>query len=89
MEQQEQLSRSGAMLFVVNATSVQLIPTTVIGLRASMGSTNSADIILPNLLATLATSVLGISLVFLFYGTSKRPKTTNTYMFSRHTTQKG
>ncbi len=89
MEQEEQLSRSGAMLFVVNATSVQLIPTTVIGLRASMSSTNSADIILPNLLATLATSVLGISLVFLFYGTSKRPKTTNTYTFSRHTTQKG
>ncbi len=67
MEKEEKLSRFGAMLFVVNATSVQLVPTTVIGLRASMGSVNAADILLPNLLSTAATSVLGVALVFLFY----------------------
>ena len=71
MEKEEKLSRSGAMLFVVNATSVQLIPTTVIGLRASMGSANPADILLPNLLSTIVTSVVGVALVFLAYGKPK------------------
>lgn len=70
-EHTETLSRSGAMLFVVNATSVQLIPTTVVGLRASMGSANPSDILLPNLVATLVTSVVGIALVFCAYGRAK------------------
>lgn len=68
VEHDEKLSRFGTMLFVVNATSVQLLPTTVIGLRASMGSANPSDIILPNLLATVITSIVGIALVFVAYG---------------------
>ena len=67
-EHSEKLSRAGAMLFVVNASGVQLVPTTVIGLRASMGSTNPADVLLPNLLTTVVTCVVGVALVFLFYG---------------------
>lgn len=51
------------MLIVVNATSIQLLPTTVIGLRASAGSANPADIILPTLLVTFCTTLLGIILV--------------------------
>lgn len=74
MEHEEKLSRSGAMLFVINATSVQLIPTTVIGLRASLGSANPSDILLPNLLSTVVTSVVGVALVFAAYG---KPKSTN------------
>ena len=71
MEKEEKLSRSGAMLFVINATSVQLIPTTVIGLRASMGSANPSDILLPNLISTVVTSIVGVALVFLAYGKPK------------------
>ena len=74
MEKEEKLSRAGAMLFVVNATSVQLIPTTVIGLRASMGSVNPSDILLPNLISTLVTSLVGVALVFAAYG---KPKALN------------
>ena len=70
LEKDEKLSRAGAMLFVVNATSVQLIPTTVIGLRASLGSVSPSDILLPNLISTLITSVVGVALVFAFYGKS-------------------
>ena len=51
------------MLIVINATSIQLLPTTVIGLRASAGSQNPADIIIPTLLVTFCTTVLGILLV--------------------------
>ena len=74
MEKEEKLSRAGAMLFVVNATSVQLIPTTVIGLRASMGSLNPSDILLPNLISTVITSIVGVALVFAAYG---KPKALN------------
>ena len=72
MEKDVKLSRAGAMLFVINATSVQLIPTTVIGLRASMGSVNPSDILLPNLITTVATSIVGIALVFAAYGKPKQ-----------------
>ena len=51
------------MLVVINATSIQLLPTTVIGLRASAGSANPADIILPTLIVTITTTILGIILV--------------------------
>ena len=53
------------MLFVLNATSLQILPTTVIALRAAAGSASPADIILPTLLATLFSTVLGAALVFL------------------------
>lgn len=51
------------MLIVINATSIQLLPTTVIGLRTSAGSTNPADIILPTIIVTFFTTLLGITTV--------------------------
>lgn len=53
------------MLFVLNATSLQLLPTTVIALRAAAGSANAADILLPTLLATLLSTLIGAGLVAL------------------------
>lgn len=67
MEQGDRLSRGGAMLFVINACGVQLVPTTVMGLRASMGSANPSDILLPTLLSTLASAALGVALVMAAY----------------------
>ena len=51
------------MLIVINATSIQLLPSTVIGLRAAAGSASPADIILPTLIATACTCTVGILLV--------------------------
>lgn len=73
-EKGEKLSFAGTMLFVVNASGVQLVPTTVIGLRAALGSANAADVVLPNFLSTAATSALGITLVFLFCGMPNQAK---------------
>lgn len=53
------------MLMVLNSTSIQLIPTTTIGLRAAAGSSNPADIILPTLIATFISCFTGIFLVFI------------------------
>lgn len=77
-EKSQVLSRAGTMLFVVNASGIQLIPTTVIGLRAQLGSVNASDILLPTLLSTVVTSVVGVVLVFVAYGrTSKSSSVTN------------
>ena len=51
------------MLIVLNATSLQLLPSTVVGLRSSAGSTSPSDIILPTIIATFCTCLLGICLV--------------------------
>lgn len=40
------------LLFVINATSIQILPTTVITLRAAAGSSAPFDIFLPSLIAT-------------------------------------
>ena len=52
------------MLLVINSTSVQLIPTTILGMRASAGA--RTDIILPALIATFASTVFGVILVKVF-----------------------
>lgn len=64
---------SSCMLFIVNATSVQLLPTAVIGIRVALGSGNPTDIVLPTLLATTFSTGVGILLAFLFLRDKKRP----------------
>ena len=58
-------TKSMIMLMVLNATSIQLLPTTTIGLRAAAGSQSPADIILPTLIATVITCLTGVGLTLL------------------------
>lgn len=53
-------SKNMRLLLVMNATSVQLLPVTVIAMRASAGSANAGDIILPALAATAVSTAVGI-----------------------------
>lgn len=57
-----------AMILVVilNSTSIQLIPTTIIGLRVTAGSIAPASIIVPTLIATTISTIAGILLVKIF-----------------------
>ena len=52
-----------AMFFVINATSVQIIPSSVLALRTSFNSVSPADIILPTILSTLVSTIVGVLLV--------------------------
>ncbi len=54
------------LLFVINATSVQIVPTTVIALRSGAGSAAAADIFLPSLICT-AFSTLFAVVLFIFW----------------------
>lgn len=60
----EKTNDSIALFVVINCTSIQLIPTTIIGLRAASGSANASDIILPSLIATTVSTLVGVGLCF-------------------------
>lgn len=46
---------------IVNAACIQILPTTVISIRAGLGSKNPAEIILPTILSTLIALVSGLA----------------------------
>lgn len=50
------------MLLILNATSIQLLPTTVMTLRAAAGSADPGRIILPTLLCTAVSTITGVLL---------------------------
>lgn len=52
-----------ATLFIVAATSVQLLPSTVLSLRQSLGSEAPASILLPTVLSTALSSIFGIAVM--------------------------
>lgn len=55
------------MLVLINSTGIQVLPTTVIGLRALAGSVAPSAIILPTVVATFVPTIIGIILVKLIY----------------------
>ena len=61
------LTKGMAMLFVINACGLQIMPTTVIGMRASLGSANPTDILLPCLITSLVATVVGVLIVSFVY----------------------
>ena len=56
--------KNRVMLIVLNASSLQILPTTVIALRASYGAVT--DIILPSLITTVVTTATAYLLVKIF-----------------------
>lgn len=66
------VSNSMAMFIVLNTASLQLIPTTVIAIRASLNSNNPSQIILPVWGATIVAAVAAICVTKIFISKSKR-----------------
>lgn len=54
------------MVIILNSTSLQLIPTTIIGLRITAGSSSPTYVIVPTMIATIISTIAGILLVKLF-----------------------
>ena len=59
--EKERLSDNMMMLIVLNTASLQIIPTTVIAVRSSLGSNNPTQIIVPVWIATIGAAIVGIS----------------------------
>ena len=60
--EKEKNSFAQKLLFVINATSIQILPTTVIALRAGAGSGTPSDIFLPSLICTFISTTVGVLL---------------------------
>ena len=58
--QKDRITDSMAMFIVLNTASIQLIPSTVIAVRASLNSANPSQIIVPVWIATIVADVAGI-----------------------------
>lgn len=56
----ERAGNALCLFLVINASSVQLLPTTVISLRAAAGSQDPGAIVLPTILATGVSTLTGI-----------------------------
>lgn len=65
------LTNSMAMFIILNTASLQLIPTTVIAIRNSLGSQNPTSIIVPVWISTICAGIAGITLAKIFIRKSK------------------
>lgn len=65
------------MLLVINATSIQLIPATVVAMRASHGSQSASDIIIPTLISSGIATLCGMIICKVL--SLKKPDNKSTY----------
>lgn len=72
--QKDTLTNSMATFIILNTASIQIIPTTVIAIRSSLGSENSTSIVFPVWIATVCAAVAGITATKLFIKFSKKGK---------------
>jgi spore maturation protein A len=75
LDKTEHAEYASAMLFVLNATSLQILPVSIIALRTSLKSASPSDIFLPILCTTVFSTLLGVTLTLLFL----RPKRQKIY----------
>lgn len=59
---QDKPSNDMVLFLILNAACIQFVPTTVVSIRAAVGSANPGAIILPALCITTSASVIGITL---------------------------
>lgn len=71
-ENKKQISDSMMMLIVINTTSIQLIPTTIIAIRASLNSANPSNIIVPIWISTIVGTFMGIFITKLLIKRGKK-----------------
>lgn len=62
----KELSNSMAMLIVLNTASIQIIPTTVIAIRNSLGSTEPTKMLVPIWIATICAAVAAVTATKIF-----------------------
>ena len=67
----EELSNSMAILIVLNTASIQLIPTTVIAIRTTLGAENPTEILVPIWIATITAAMSAIISAKLFIKAGK------------------
>ena len=62
LDKSENAEYASSMLFVLNATSIQIIPTSIIGIRVALHSASPMDIFLPTLFTSLFSTLFAVLL---------------------------
>ena len=62
----ERATKSQKLFAAINATSLSLIPTTMISLRTAHGSASAGDVVLPTMIASIVATVLATLIIFVF-----------------------
>ena len=73
-DKKDRLSDSMMMFVAINTASIQIIPTTVIAIRNSLGSENPTSIVFPVWIATIAAAVFGIIATKIIIKITKKEK---------------
>ena len=68
------LNNSMITFIVLNTASLQIIPTTVIAIRNSLGSNNPTSVVFPIWISTICAAVAGITATKIFIKFSKKGK---------------
>lgn len=66
-ENKNKLSKTMLTFVILNTASIQLIPTSVIAIRTAANSLEPTDIVLPTILASVASVIIGILIVKILY----------------------
>ncbi len=64
------------MLVAISCSSVQFLPTSIIGMLSNAGSSNPSGIILPSIICSIVSTAITILLVYLFHFIFDRKKKT-------------
>lgn len=70
-KKKDTLTKSMVMLIVLNTASVQILPTTIMSIRASLGSQNPADVVVPIWISTITGTIVGVFLTKILLWRSK------------------
>ena len=62
------------MFVAISCSSIQLLPTSIIGMLANAGSKNPSGIIVPSIICSLLSTLTTILLVYFFFSLSKKFK---------------
>lgn len=68
----EELTDDMMMFILINTASIQLIPTTILAIRNSLGSQNPNQIIIPVWIVTITAAIAGISVTKILLKLNKR-----------------
>ena len=71
-DNKKELSDSMMMLIVLNTASLQIIPTSVIAIRSSLGSENPTKIIVPVWISTICAAIVGIAFTKVIIKSAKK-----------------
>ena len=72
LDKTEQAEYSSALFFVLNATSIQLLPTSLVAVRVAFHSAAPNDIILPVILTSLFSTLFGVLFTKLFFSLKEK-----------------